>query len=161
MHIMDHLINFDIPVLIFQVKAIQFGTNVGLNILLNISSGFMITTKVFIRRIFNAFSSFAYWRLPLVLPRPLFSVIIFKRGKHIYCPRCSDEFDYGDSASPNSRIMANLMSWTILALMGSFCKLELSNFVIDAGLNMFLKSLESPLIKYAHIASTTHVQTFL
>ena len=49
-------------------------------------------------------------------------------GKDIYCPKISDEFDHGGSASLNMRIMDHLMSWTLLTFLNSFFKLKLPNF---------------------------------
>ena len=49
MCIMDRLMGraLGIPGLIFQAKVAKFGTNVGLNMLINISSEFITTAKIF------------------------------------------------------------------------------------------------------------------
>ena len=49
-----------------------------------------------------------------------FSRIILKCGKDIHSLKISDEFDYGDSALLNMRIMDHLKSQAILAFLDSF-----------------------------------------
>ena len=51
-----------------------------------------------------------------------FSWIILKCGNGIHCLRISGEFDYGGSASLNTRIMGRLASRSDLALLGSFSR---------------------------------------
>ena len=52
------------------------------------------------------------------------------------CPNISDEFDYGGSALLKMCIIDHLMSWSILAFLGSF--LKPSKFGTNVGLNMLL-----------------------
>ena len=50
-------------------------------------------------------------------------------GKGIYCPKISDEFDHGGSASFDMRKMDNLMSRPLLALLDSYVKLKSQNLI--------------------------------
>ena len=54
----------------FQAKFTKFGINVGLHMLINISSGFYRNRQENIWRILFAFSNFAHWKSPLTLSRP-------------------------------------------------------------------------------------------
>ena len=56
----NELASFGIPGLIFQAKATKFGTKVGLNMLINISSGFFIIAKNILGKFFFAFCNFAH-----------------------------------------------------------------------------------------------------
>ena len=97
--------SFGIPELIFQARVTKFGTKVGLN-MVSISSG-SPKKKDF-------FSHFTF------TVNTLTSRIIFKLSEDIYCPKISDKFDHGGSASLNMRIMDHLMSRTLLAFLNSF-----------------------------------------
>ena len=66
---------------------------------------------------------------PLTLSRPQCSRIIFKLGKDIYCPKVSDKFDHGGSASLNMHIIDHLMSRPLLTFLNSFFKLKSPNLV--------------------------------
>ena len=110
---------FGILGLIFQIRAIKFGTNISLNMILNISSGYYHYCNLFCD-VLSVFQPCAVRN---------FFQIIFKRGKDIYCPTVSDEFDFGGSVSLNMRIMDYLMSQPILAFCAHCFKFKPSKFV--------------------------------
>ena len=62
--------SFDIPELIFQARVTKFGTKVGLNMLINISSAFIHNRQIGFLANFSAFSNFAHGKSPLALSRP-------------------------------------------------------------------------------------------
>ena len=56
----NELTSFGIPGLIFQAKVTKFGTHVGLNMVIAISSGFNDISKKKFLQILYAFSDFAH-----------------------------------------------------------------------------------------------------
>ena len=73
MRTIDHLMNRALLAFLdsfFKLKSPnKFGINVGLNMLINISTGFLHNRQK-IWRIFNAFSNFTHGKSPLALSRP-------------------------------------------------------------------------------------------
>ena len=61
---------FGIPELIFQARVTKFGTKVGLNMVINISSGFFHSRQKKFLAIFFAFSNFPHGKSPLTLSCP-------------------------------------------------------------------------------------------
>ena len=85
--------SFGISGLIFQAKFTQFGTKVGLKMLININSVFSIIGK----KNWQFFSHFATSHMENHRYRShirKFSQMILKCGKDIHCPTIADEFDY-------------------------------------------------------------------
>ena len=62
-------VNFGILGLLFELKVIKLGTNVGLTMLINIRSVFHHNSKTFCLAIFYAFSNFGRWKSPLALEK--------------------------------------------------------------------------------------------
>ena len=133
---------------IIQVNAFKLGTDVGFNMLLNISSSSVfIIIAIFWRR-FYVFINFAHWKSPLALFVDNFSRFIFKHGKEINCTEISHEFDYGVSASLNMRIMDHLMRRSIMAFLGSFFQVKAITCGPNVGLDMLLTKQLLLLIRY-------------
>ena len=84
------------------------------------------------------------------------------------------EFNYNGCVSWNMRIMEHLMSWSILAFVGSFCQIKAIRCDTNEGINMSLKSLiitgkfllifmrlSTSRIDIHHTGSPSHIHSFL
>ena len=67
---------------------------------------------------------------------PLMLSLFFKLDMDIHCPKISDEFDYGGSASLNMCRKDHLMSQPVMAFLGSFFQAKATKFGRNGGLNM-------------------------
>ena len=111
--------SFGIPELIFQAKVTKFSTKVGLNMLINMSSGFPHSRQKKFWQFFFRIFELRACKITVSAHVCKFSRIILKCSKDIHSPKILDEFYYAGSASLNI-----LMNWLILAFQGSILKLK-------------------------------------